>query len=370
MQHPVADALPLAGLEIELLYPLLSDNIDLGVPVPVKEFADIRKRHFVVSVIVYLSFVGLVVVALAEELSSAHATRYQNLILIFAILLAVRAQREADQVADMIDWIALYLNPLEVPHLLVAESTRTAMAAVVVHTIGGIGVGCVSRGHRTMVQTRLRFQGSRTRCFQTIRAHRLGDAWANDFTSMRQPLEPLAMKLNFAHFGSILVLLVILGVVHFDVVARNIIDCFEIPAHFHDHLFFEILCLVSAEHVDVAILKDARCRMIAAFVELRVQLKPAIFVDIVAFHIPLALLELLKLDERLVSAASDGIDVSIAPLRISKVRPARIHEFAFLQSCPPRHVFIVLIRVGAAHYENSEATIGYYCFVPAGLHGR
>lgn len=44
----------------------------------------------------------------------------------------------------MIDRIPLDLNPLIIAHLFVAKAARTAVTAVVVDTVGGVGICCVS----------------------------------------------------------------------------------------------------------------------------------------------------------------------------------------------------------------------------------
>lgn len=161
--------------------------------------------------------------------------------------------------------------------------------------------------------------------------------------TVRESLQALALELNLAHLRSVLVLLIIVGIVHLNVIARHVVDGLEVSAHFHYHLLFEVLGLVSAKNINVAIVKHAGGGVVAALIQLGVQLEPPIFVDVVALHVPLRLLKLFKLDERLVAAAPDRVDVPVTSLRVGEVRPARVHELALFECCPPRNVLVILI---------------------------
>ena len=180
------------------------------------------------------------------------------------------------------------------------------------------------------------------------------------------PNDSVSLVLDFAKFAQILVFNVILGVVHLDEIACDVLNLLNFATHAGDVTSRKASGLESPEDVNVSIFKHTRRCVVPSLVELRREFKPAVFFNVVALNGPLALLKVLELNLILVSSTSDGINIPLIPLGVGEVSAAVVHKFTGFEHFLLEHVLVVLGRVDASNQESSESFVSYYRSVPFG----
>lgn len=144
---------------------------------------------------------------------------------------------------------------------------------------------------------------------------------------------PLLLSLLYlTDFSCILVINVQDGIIPFDIVALNIICLlyFFVDAR-QRHAFGKVRALKPTKNVDIPVIQHAGAGMVTAFIELRLQLQPPVFLDIIALHSPLTELEMFKLKQISIASTPYHIYEAVVPLCVSKVSSAGLHELPFLE---------------------------------------
>jgi hypothetical protein len=181
---------------------------------------------------------------------------------------------------------------------------------------------------------------------------------------------PLLLALLYlTNFSCIFVIDVQDGIVPLDVVALNVIRLLYFFVHAcQRHTFGEVRALKPAKNVDVPVLQHASAGMVPALIELRLQLQPPIFFDVIALHSSLTELEVLKLEQISIASTSDHIYKAIVSLCVSEVSSTGLHKLPFLEHVFLQNILVILFGIIATDDKCPEFDIRDYGFISLRLH--
>jgi hypothetical protein len=115
-------------------------------------------------------------------------------------------------------------------------------------------------------------------------------------------------------------------------------------------------------------LQCAGSGVVSAFVELGLQLEPAVSVNVIPLHRPLRPLELLEFDQGLITSPSNCVNIPVVPLSVCEIGPTSVHELALFQHIFLQNVLVILARVSATHHKGTKPHICNYGLIALGLH--
>lgn len=175
--------------------------------------------------------------------------------------------------------------------------------------------------------------------------------------------------LYLTNFSCILVIDVQDGIVPLNVVALNIIRLLYFFVHARQrHTFGEVRALKPTKNVDVPVLQHASAGMVTALIELRLQLQPPVFFDVIALHSSLTELEVFKLEQISIASTPYHIYKAIVPLCVSEVSSTGLHKLPFLEHIFLQNILVILFGIIAADNECPEFDVRNYGFISLRLH--
>jgi hypothetical protein len=164
-------------------------------------------------------------------------------------------------------------------------------------------------------------------------------------TLLNHHFEPplLLTLLYLTNFSCILVIDVQDGIVPLNVVALNVIRLLHFFVHARQrHTFGKVRALKPTKDVDVPVLQHASAGVVTALIELRLQLQPPVFFDIIALHSSLTEFEVFKLEQIGIASTPYHIYKAIISLCVSEVSSTGLHKLPFLEHIFLQNVLVIL----------------------------
>ena len=179
----------------------------------------------------------------------------------------------------------------------------------------------------------------------------------------------LLTLLYFTNFSCILVIDVQDGIIPLNIVALNVIRLLYFFVHARQrHTFGEVSALKPTKNVDVPVLQHASAGVVTALIELRLQLQPSIFFDVIALHSSLTELKVFKLEQISIASTSYHIYEAIISLRVSEVSSTGLHKLPFFEHIFLQNILVILFGIVATDNERPEFDVRDNGFISLCLH--